>query len=172
MDRTRRERPRIEIANSTLSNNSGLIVCHFDGACVYQRRASCGAVIRRDGRVIWRASQPVLDRGTGLTCNVAEYAGLLLVLNYLIDHGLNHERILIVGDSMLVIKQAFGRWRIKNGCYVALAHEAKQLLTQFPNITGKWVPREYNSAADRLSKAAGIESRRERQRWRERQRID
>jgi ribonuclease HI len=166
MDRTRRERPRVEVADSTLSTNSGLIVAHFDGACVYPRRASCGAVIRRDGRIIWRASQPVVDHGTGLSCNVAEYSGLLLVLNYLLDHGLNHERILIVGDSMMVVKQAFGRWRIKRGAYTTLAREAKQLLTQFPNVTGKWVPRQYNSSADALSKAALA------QRWRERQQVD
>jgi ribonuclease HI len=130
---------------------------------VYSRRASCGAVIRRDGRVIWRASQVVPDRGSGLTCNVAEYSGLLLVLNYLIDHGLNNERIVIVGDSMLVIKQAFGHWRIKRGCYVGLAREAKRLLGEFPRIEGRWVPRERNTTADALSKTALA------QRWRPRQ---
>jgi ribonuclease HI len=152
MTRYHRERPRIEVADSirVSNNNSGLIVAHFDGACVYSRRASCGAIIRRDGRVIWRASQPVTDHGPGLTCNVAEYSGLLLVLNYLLDHDLNRERILIVGDSMLVIKQAFGRWRIKRGAYVELAHEAKRLLRQFPNVTGKWVPRERNTTAESL----------------------
>ena len=60
----------------------------------------------------------------------------------------------MIGDSQLVIKQMFGRWRIKGGCYVELPREAKLLLRQFQIITGKWVPRERNSAADELSKAA------------------
>jgi hypothetical protein len=55
----------------------------------------------------------------------------------------------------------FGRWRVKRGCYVELAREAKSLLVQFPYIEGKWVPRERNSVADGLSKAALT------QRWRE-----
>jgi hypothetical protein len=57
----------------------------------------------------------------------------------------------------------FGRWRIKRGCYVELARETKRLLLQFPYIEGKWVPRESNTTADALSKAALTP------RWRQRQ---
>jgi ribonuclease HI len=160
MDRTRRERPRIEIADSALrpglGSASGLIVAHFDGACDPNPngRASYGAIIRRGRRTLWQAAEPVPDRGAGTSCNLAEYAGLVAVLRYLLDAGLSEERIVIIGDSQLVIRQMFGRWRIKRGCYVALAHEAKNLLWQFPRIEGRWVPRERNGTADALSKAA------------------
>jgi ribonuclease HI len=168
MDRTRRERPRIQIANSTLSNYSGLIVAHFDGACFPNPggRASYGVIIRRDGRTLWRASGSVPDRGAGTSCNLAEYAALITVLRYLLDAGLSGERIVVVGDSMLVIKQMFGRWRVKRGCYVELARQAKMLLAQFPHIEGRWVPRERNTVADGLSKAAFTP------RWPERQQVD
>jgi ribonuclease HI len=169
MNRTRRERPRIEIANSTLRpglGSSSVITAHFDGA-YNGRTSSYGVIIRRDGRVLWRASGSVPGGAPG-SCNVAEYAGLLAALRYLLDHGLNNERIVIIGDSLMVVRQMFGRWRVKKGRYVTMAAEAKTLLMQFPHITGRWTPRENNVAADRLSKAAGIGSRRRRQRWRER----
>jgi ribonuclease HI len=133
-----------------------MIVAHFDGACEPNPNgaASYGAIIRRDGRTIWRASEPVPDRGGGTSSNFAEYAGLIAVLRYLIDAGLSGERVIVTGDSKLVINQMFGRWHVKRGCYVDLAHEAKALLARFPCIEGKWVPRHRNSVADELSKAA------------------
>jgi hypothetical protein len=53
------------------------------------------------------------------------HAGLIAALRYLLDAGLNRERVLVHGDSQLVINQMFGRWRIKGGCYADLAREAK-----------------------------------------------
>jgi ribonuclease HI len=169
MTRRHHYQPRVEIANSTLrvsNNNSGLIVAHFDGAYSYPNRASYGVIIRRDGRTIWRASEPVLDDGTGLSCNVAEYSGLVALLRWLLAEGLSDQRIRVIGDSQLVIKQMFGNWRIKRGHYTALAHEAQNLLLQFPRVSGRWVPREANTIADGLSKAALT------RRWRERQQVD
>ena len=49
------------------------------------------------------------------SCNLAEYAGLIAVLRYLLDAGLSDERIVMIGDSQLVINQMFGRRRIKRG---------------------------------------------------------
>jgi ribonuclease HI len=167
--RRRHYQPRVEIANSTLRpglSASGLLVCHFDGACDYPGgRASFGVIVRRDGRSLWRTSQPVADRGAGMmmTCNVAEYSGLVALLRWLLAAGLSDQRIRVIGDSKLVIKQAFGNWRIKRGHYTVLAHEAQNLLLQFPRITGRWVPRERNTTADALSKAALT------RRWRQRQ---
>jgi ribonuclease HI len=103
--RRRRYRPRVEIADSTLrpglGSASGVIVAHFDGACDPNPngRASFGAVVRRDGRVIWRMAERVPDRGAGTSCNLAEYAGLIAVLRYLLESGLSGERIVIIGDS-------------------------------------------------------------------------
>jgi ribonuclease HI len=96
----------------------------------------------------------VPDRGAGTSCNLAEYAGLVATLRYLREAGLSDERILIIGDSQLVIKQAFEHWQVRTGCYVGLARLAKMLLTHFPHVEGKWVPRESNSVADALAKAA------------------
>jgi ribonuclease HI len=130
------------------------IVAHFDGS--YNPRtkvASYGVTIRRGGQTIWQASEGVSNNGKGVSCNVAEYAGLAAALRHLIDAGLRNQPILILGDSQLVIKQMFGHWKIKGGCYADLARETKGLLTRFPNIRGQWVPRHRNAVADALSRA-------------------
>jgi ribonuclease HI len=79
----------------------------------------------------------VPDRCAGTSNNLAEYAALIAVLRHLIDAELQQECIVVIGDSQLVINQMFGSWKIKRGCYVELAHEAKALLAQFPRIEGK-----------------------------------
>jgi len=111
-----------------------MIEAYFDGACEPNPNgvASYGAIIRRDGKTIWQASERVPDRGAGTSNNLAEYAGLIAVLRHLIDVGLQQERIVVIGDSRLVINQMFGSWQVKRGCYVDLAYEAKALLAQFP----------------------------------------
>lgn len=54
-------------------------------------------------------------------------------------------------------------WQIKKGHYVTLAREAKDILYTLGHVFGKWVPRDENSIADKLSKAelikAGVEFR-------------
>jgi ribonuclease HI len=129
------------------------IICHFDGAYDWVTGlTSYGAVIEQDGRIVKTISQELLvPKGSG-SCNVAEYAALVAVLRYLLARDLSQYRIVIRGDSQLVIRQMFGNWQIKDGRYVEYAKEAKKLLQQFPRITGKWVPRRYNYHADRLAR--------------------
>jgi ribonuclease HI len=147
-----------------------LIRCFFDGACEPVNPggiASYGAVILRNEEVLHQSSAifyPQKGRERETSNNIAEYSGFKYILTWLIDHGLNEQCIEIRGDSMLVIKQMFGTWRIKQGYYVPLALECSILLKQFfPNTRGKWIPREENSLADKLSKAelmkAGVQFR-------------
>jgi ribonuclease HI len=114
-------------AKSSDVKTSDAIIVHFDGACDPNPNgaASFGVIICRAGRTIWQASEAAPDRGKGTSCNFAEYAGLIAALRYLLDAGLNRERVLVHGDSQLVINQMFGRWRIKGGGYADLAREAK-----------------------------------------------
>lgn len=135
------------------------IQCFFDGCCEPVNPggiASYGAVILKDGKRIWEASEifyPKKGKEKETSNNVAEYSGFKAILEYLIAKGLNKERITIHGDSMLVLRQMFGTWKIKQGYYVPIALQCKKLLKQFPNITGEWIPRDENSLADELSKA-------------------
>ena len=154
-----------------------MIECYFDGCCEPTNpggTAAFGAVIFKDGERIWDCSRifrPIPGREKETSNNVAEYSGFIAILEYLIEHGLQRESILIRGDSNLVIQQMFGtrygdyvkKWRIKAGLYVPVAHKAGKLLGQFPRTKGQWIPREENSIADELSKCeliqAGIEFR-------------
>ena len=111
-----------------------LIRCFFDGACEPTNpggTASYGAVILRNEEVIHEASEiffPQKGRERETSNNVAEYSGFRHILKWLIAQGLNGQCIEIRGDSNLVIQQMFGSWRIKQGFYVPIAKECRDLL--------------------------------------------
>lgn len=84
--------------------------------------------------------------------NVAEYKALRWILEWLIDNKMTDIPITIIGDSMLVVKQMSGQWRIKNGLYVNEALICKRLLRSFSRCVVHWVCREKNTRADELSK--------------------
>lgn len=120
-------------------------------------RAAYGALVRD------AASDDVLDsEGLGIgvaTNNVAEYRGLIagLEMARAIDPTAAVE---VRMDSRLVIEQMAGRWKIKHPSMRALASQAQALRPL--EVTWTWVPRDANSAADRLLNEAldGRERRR------------
>jgi ribonuclease HI len=142
---------------------------YFDGAYGPTDRgvmAAYGALIIQEGQTIWKYSElvyPEQGNESQTSNNVAEYCGLIAVLKYLINLGVQHESIMVYGDSKMVIQQMFGSWRIKEGRYVPYALQAKVLCRAFSNLHGQWIPREQNTVADALSKvplqAASIELR-------------
>lgn len=134
-----------------------MITLNFDGACWPNPggRAGYGALVCRDDIIIAKISGSIPAGET--SNNVAEYAALIAALTWLFDNGFDQEIIEACGDSMLVIKQIWGwpagrKWKIKRGLYFENAQRAKELVSKFPLITGKWVPREENGEADLLSR--------------------
>lgn len=130
-------------------------VAFFDGSCEPCNPGGTvgyGAIILKDNKKIWQHSAS-LPASPENSCNVAEYLGLITVLDWFIKNNLTHEQILIRGDSKLVIEQCFGKWRIKKGLYFPFAVEAKLKLKQFSKLQGSWISRDYNTEADALSKA-------------------
>jgi len=128
--------------------------------------ASFGVVILKDDSILYQGTglfRPQPGRENETSNNVAEYSGFLDILKFLIGMDLTGEEILIQGDSMLVIKQMRGEWRMRHGFYIPIAKECKELLKKFTNIRLSWIPREQNTFADKLSKAelqkAGIQFR-------------
>jgi probable phosphoglycerate mutase len=86
------------------------------------------------------------------TNNVAEYRGLVAGLRA--AHAIDPDaRVQVRMDSKLVVEQMSGRWKIKHPDMRPLAAEAKAV---FPagRVTYSWIPREKNSAADRLANEA------------------
>lgn len=147
-------------------NDAMNITAYFDGCCEPINpggTASYGALVLIDNQRVWQASQivsPEEGREKETSNNVAEYAGLISLLEYLLSRNLQNEPIQVYGDSRLVIYQMFGdpklngkRWKIKRGYYTPLAYRALELLKRFSSLKGDWIPREENALADELSKA-------------------
>src|SRR5215471_982078 len=132
---------------------------YFDGSCGPMNpggTAAYGVVIMREGQPIWVCSKlfhPEKGKERETSNNLAEYCGLIAILEHLIDLGAQQEPIMVYGDSELVIYQMFGHKKIKSGIYVPYALKAKKLCQLFSNLSGQWIPREQNTVADALSKA-------------------
>ena len=83
------------------------------------------------------------------TNNVAEYNGLLAALQWAIDNNLT--AITVKGDSLLIIEQMRGNYKVKNEGLKPLHMKARMLVMQIGNVKFEHVPRENNKDADRLS---------------------
>ena len=86
------------------------------------------------------------------TNNVAEYQGLLAALRYAVEH--DHRVVHIRSDSLLLVKQMQGEYKIKNEGLKPLAVRARLLIMELGEVTFEHVPREQNKDADRLANLA------------------
>jgi len=83
------------------------------------------------------------------TNNVAEYSGLIAALQWAIDHDVT--ALTVKGDSLLIIEQMRGNYKVKNEGLKPLHMKARLLVMQIGNVAFQHVPREQNKDADRLS---------------------
>ena len=83
------------------------------------------------------------------TNNVAEYHGLIAALQWAAEHHLT--QLSIKGDSLLIIEQMRGNYKVKNEGLKPLYLQARMLVMQIGDVTFAHVPREQNKDADRLS---------------------
>jgi len=86
------------------------------------------------------------------TNNVAEYSGLLAALRYAIDHG--YADLTVRSDSLLLVCQMRGEYRVKNPGLQPLHAEARRLAGRLGRVRFEHVRREANSEADRLANEA------------------
>ncbi len=94
-----------------------------------------------------------LSEGIGwATNNVAEYRGVLAGLE--LARSLGARRVLLRADSLLVVNQQLGRWKVKNEGLRPLADEARRLASRFERVRWQHVPRERNRRADELANRA------------------
>ena len=83
------------------------------------------------------------------TNNIAEYHGLIAALQWAVDN--NITEITIKGDSLLIVEQMRGNYKVKNEGLKPLHMQARLLVMQIGNVQFQHVPREQNKDADRLS---------------------
>jgi probable phosphoglycerate mutase len=124
-----------------------VIIANVDGgARGNPGSAGYGAVIADEqGNVLAE-----LYEGIGIsTNNVAEYRGLLAALQWAADHG--HTRIHVKADSLLIVQQMLGNYRVKHEGLIPLYRQARHLVAKIGHVTFEHVRREQNKEADRLS---------------------
>ena len=91
-----------------------------------------------------------IAEGIGIaTNNVAEYRGLVAALQWAVDHGLRE--LHVRGDSLLLIQQMRGIYRVKNEGLLPLHSKARDLSARIGQVTFEHIPRDKNKEADRLS---------------------
>ncbi|MBU4501112.1 MAG: ribonuclease HI family protein [Nanoarchaeota archaeon] len=130
-----------------------MITIYFDGLCKPHPGgvATYGYVVYQDGKAIKKGCR-VIGEGEGMTVNVAEYSALKRALEWLNEQGINDD-IVVKGDSMLVINQMKGLYRIKSKTSKFFVPIIQKLLER-KKICFVWIPREENMEADMLSNVA------------------
>lgn len=86
------------------------------------------------------------------TNNVAEYRGLLAALDWARANG--HKALHVRSDSLLLVQQMRGNYRVKNAGLQPLYARARVLAHDIGRVTYEHVRRESNAHADRLANDA------------------
>jgi len=86
------------------------------------------------------------------TNNVAEYRGLLAALEWAKRHGLTS--LHVRSDSLLLVQQMKGVYKVKHPGLVPLHSEARQRVLAIGHVSFEHVGRAKNAHADRLANAA------------------
>lgn len=111
--------------------------------------AGAGAVLYEDGREIQVATKYVGNKHTN---NEAEWTGLLLGMAMCVDRGVS--RVVVRGDSQLVIKQMRGEYAVKHDIMKQYHAIAMKLMRGLKEVRFEYVPRAQNARADELSNLA------------------
>jgi ribonuclease HI len=112
-------------------------------------KAGAGAVIYNFEKEIWGKSVFVGEKNTN---NQAEYSGLIIGLTEAKNMGIKH--LTVEGDSLLVIKQMRGEYKVKSDKLLELHKKAKELANSFETISFNHIYRNNNKRADELSNLA------------------
>jgi ribonuclease HI len=94
----------------------------------------------------------VSERIGETTNNVAEYRALIAGLEA--AEAFRAAKIVVRADSMLVIEQVRGTWKVRQAHLRPLYDEARTLLARYQSVVLQHVPREQNVDADALVNAA------------------
>ena len=112
-------------------------------------KSGAGAVLYKNGIEIWNKAHYI---GETQTNNYAEYMGLLIGLEEAVQQ--NIKNLIVNGDSLLVIKQMKGEYKVNSPNIITLHKQAKDLARCFVNIKFNHVYRKDNKRADALSNDA------------------
>lgn len=135
-----------------------MIEVYFDGLCqpINPGGISCYAfLVKSGGRTIYSdygiAVEPFSQDSTN---NVAEYTALVKALQWLLEKNLGSTKVEIKSDSQLIVNQLTGDYKVKSKRIMSLYKQVLLLKSKFQDIEIKWIPREENREADRLTNKA------------------
>ena len=119
-----------------------VIRVYVDGSCWPNPGGRCayGWVASKDGH-FYQEGSGYIGEGPMMSNNVAEYEALYHALEWLKNNGYKNEIIECRGDSMLVVKQMNGEWKVKKGLYLESYKKAYCMFREFPKIKISWIPR-------------------------------
>ncbi len=86
------------------------------------------------------------------TNNVAEYEALLAALEYASSR--QYERVKVLSDSELLVRQIEGRYKVRNPRLKPLHEHARRIIERLAGFSIRHIPREQNRRADRLANQA------------------
>ena len=124
-----------------------MITAYFDGGSRGNPGlAGWGAYIANDDGTVLAELSGALGVATN---NVAEYHGLIAALQWAADNDVT--ALAVKGDSLLLVEQMRGNYKVKNEGLKPLHMKARMLVMLIGNVSFAHVPREKNKDADRLS---------------------
>jgi ribonuclease HI len=134
-----------------LAYYKGAVVVFTDGGAKENPGPSgCSCIIDAGDYII--KTNKFLGNGTN---NEAEYSGVLLGINKIIELGIRNANVHFLSDSQLVVNQLSGRWRIKDPRMRSYVDEIRSLLDQYEiEASFTYIPREKNLDANLLTLAA------------------
>lgn len=114
-------------------------------------KASYGFTISDDsGRLIFEQGK-YIGKATN---NVAEYMAVLESLKWIANNISKKCQIEYFADSKLVVEQLSGRFKVKSLHLKPIIEQIKILAIELGGITFTHIPREQNTAADKLANIA------------------
>jgi ribonuclease HI len=135
-----------------------LIEVYFDGLCqpINPGGISCYAfIVKSDGTTIYSeygvAGEPFSENSTN---NVAEYTALAKALQWLLANDYSSQKVEVKTDSQLVVNQLTGDYKVKARRIISLYKEVLFLKNKFQDIQIKWISRDKNREADKLTNKA------------------
>jgi len=146
--------PLKKIGNKSFKNDAKIFpiceyILNFDGCSKGNPGlAGAGMVIYKNNEEIWSSCKFIGCK----TNNQSEYTALILGLKAALSQGI--DSLCVLGDSLLVINQVNGIFKVNSDLLRELYNEAIELKTQFKYIEFNHVYREYNKRADELSNLA------------------
>jgi ribonuclease HI len=129
------------------------LVLHTDGGSRGNPGpAAIGVVVEVEGDGEREVVREVAEKIGVATNNVAEYCAIIRGLEE--AKALGAESVTCLLDSLLVVEQLNGRYKVRHPDMVPLHRRVRDLMRDFALVTFAHVPREQNREADRLVNAA------------------